>query len=191
MFTKIWYNFSSRYYHILVSASRHLAELQKGSKFRVQPKGVVFQSPNAIRDIYGARSNVTRSNMYNIWQRTGNDVNTLNTSDTALHHKKRRILNLVFSEKSVRAAGVFINKHVDRWNELLLDHDGKDWSEPKNLAEWSDYLVFDILGDLCFGKSFEIKEPGDNPFRAIPHAIHSYLRFTYPVTSNAPGESFR
>ena len=78
------------------------------------------------------------------------DVNTLNTSDVALHHKKRQILNLVFNEKSGRAAAFFIQKHVDRWDELLPDGDGNEWSQQKNLAEWSDYLVFDILCDLYF-----------------------------------------
>lgn len=150
----------------------------------MNPSAVVFKSAQAFRDIYGTKSNVQRSKNYEFWQRNEMDVNTLNTSDVALHHKKRRILNLVFTEKSVRAAGFFIQKHVDRWDELLHDGDGNDWSQPKNLAEWSDYLVFDILCDLCFGRSLSIKEPGENPFKGIPKAIHSYLTFTYPVRIN-------
>ena len=158
------------------------AKVLQGSKARVTPNTVVFQSPRAFRDIYNARANIKRSKMYDSWQRNEDDVNTLSTSDMAVHARKRRILNTVFTEVSVRAAGQFINKHVDRWNELLPDGAGKDWSQPKNMTDWSDYLVFDILGDLCFGRSFEIKEPGDNPFREIPHAIHSYLKFQYPVS---------
>ncbi|KAI9781242.1 MAG: hypothetical protein M1816_002425 [Peltula sp. TS41687] len=153
----------------------------KGSKIRVYPHGVVFQSAKAFTDIYSAKSNVHRSKTYEAWQRNEQDINTLNTSDVAIHRRKRRILNTVFTEKSIRAASLFINRHIDRWNELLLDGDGKDWSQPKDLAEWSDYLVFDILGDLCFGKSFEIKEPGENPLKTIPHSIHTYLRFAFPM----------
>ena len=160
-----------------------MAEIVQGRKFRLYPNGVVFQSPTAFRDIYNARANVKRSKTYDVWQKNENDINTLSTSDSAIHYKKRRILNTVFTETSIRAAGLFIYKHVDRWNELLLDGDGKDWSQPKNLAEHVDNLVFDILGDLCFGKSFETKEAGENPFRNIPAAIHSYMRFTYPVWS--------
>ncbi len=44
--------------------------------------------------------------------------------------------------------------------------------------------MFDILCDLCFGRSLNIREPGENPFGGIPKAIHSYLKFTYPVRSN-------
>ena len=142
-----------------------------------------FQSAQALRDILGFKSNVQRSKIYEMWQKDEMDVNTINTSDVALHHKKRRILNLAFTEKSVRAAGVFIQKHVDLWNELLTDEEGKDWSQPKDMSEWNDYLVFDILCDLCFGTSLEIKEPGENSFRNIPKTIHTLLKFMYPVSA--------
>ena len=81
----------------------------------------------------------------------------------------------------------FLIKHIGRWIELLLDGDEtKDmstWASPKNLgSEWIDYLVFDILGDLCFGKSFDTKEPKvKNPFRPIPYTIGKYTQFMYPV----------
>jgi hypothetical protein len=43
------------------------------------------------------------------------------------------------------------------------------------MSELVDYLSFDIMGDLSFGKSLDVKEPGDNPFKAIPHTIAGYL----------------
>ena len=147
------------------------------------PGIVDFQSAQALRDILGFKSNVQRSKDYELWQRTETDINTINTSNVALHHKKRRILNLSFTEKSVRAAGVFIQRHVDRWNELLTDEEGKSWSRPRNISEWNDYLVFDILCDLCFGKSLNIKEPGENPFRNVPKTVHALMKFMYPVRS--------
>ncbi|KAK4107230.1 cytochrome P450 [Canariomyces notabilis] len=42
-------------------------------------------------------------------------------------------------------------------------------------------LVFDIMGDLCFGRSFDIKEPGENPLKAVPHFIAEYMKFYYPM----------
>lgn len=121
-----------------------------------------------------------------MWQRNAQDANTLNTIDIPLHAKKRRLLNLVFTQKSIRSAGTFINKYVDRWNELLVSGDGKDWSEPRNMAQWDSYLEFDILGDLCFEKSFEIKEPGDHPLKTLSHSIDSYMQLTYPVREPSP-----
>ena len=167
----------------LLATTNRPVDMFQGQRVRFTPGMVDFQSAQALRDILGFKSNVRRSNDYEIWQKDETDISTLNTCNVALHHKKRKFLNLVFTEKSVRAAGVLIQKHVDRWIELLTDEEGKNWSQPRNISEWNDYLVFDILCDLCFGRSLDIKEPGENPFRDIPKAIHSLMKFMYPVRS--------
>ena len=120
--------------------------------------------------------------MYSVWQRNKSSISTFTTTDLALHHRKRRILNPAFSEKSIRASEVFVQKHIHRWIELLSDGDTKDWSQPKNMSEWIDNLVFDILCDLCFGRSLNVKDPGENRFKGIPKAIHTYLTFNYSVS---------
>lgn len=155
-----------------------------GDKFRYHPNGIIINSPNAYRDIYNVKANVKKSMFYDASKRNANDLHTLNTTDKLLHARKRRVLNSVFSEKAIQSAETFIIKHVNRWCELLLDSNNGDWSTPKNMAQLCDCLMFDTLGDLCFGRSFEIKEPGDNVFRHIPHAITSYLKFQYPLTQS-------
>lgn len=145
---------------------------------------VLWDSPTAYNDIYHMKANVQKSKAYTAWLKNQREHNSLFTVDTKLHAKRRRILNQVFTEKAMQAAGPFITRHVDRWNELLINDDSKDWSEPRNLTTWIDALSFDILGDLCFGNSFEIKEPGENPFKIIPHAIAKYVHFNYTVSLN-------
>jgi cytochrome P450 len=132
----------------------------------VTPNTVLFCDPEAHRDIYGMKSNVRRGDFYTAWRRNERDQTTLNTVDVAEHARKRKLLNLSFTDKSVRSASTFIIQHVERWNELLVQDCGTDWSEPLDLSNSLDALVFDIMGDLCFGKSFDIKEPGDNPLKA-------------------------
>ena len=99
-----------------------------------------------------------------------------------VHARRRRILNSVFSEKAVRSAESFIIKHVDRWCELLEEDITHEWTEPRNMSTLAECLVFDIMGDLSFGKSFEIKEKKENPFKTIPHSIAEYMVFMYPVS---------
>lgn len=157
-----------------------------GPKFRAAPNLVVFNSPNAYNSIFSHKANVKRSNFYDVWSRNADDVNALMTSDVEIHARKRRLLNLAFTDRSVRAASPFITKHTDRWNELLLDSkeitkDG--WSSPHNITTWSKYLVFDILMDLCFGTAMDTKEPGENPHKKIPMAIDDFVAFNYPVSS--------
>lgn len=155
------------------------ADTLKGSKVRLHPNQVLFNSPKAYRDIYNYKANVKKHKTYDAWRRNEGDANTLNVTDVAIHAKKRRLLNTVFTDKSVRSAAVFITKHLDRWNELSVN--GEDWSEPTDLTKWIDCLVFDILGDLCFGKPFNTKEPEENPFKVLPDAIISYMKFWHAV----------
>lgn len=140
---------------------------------------VLFNTPQAFGDIYKYKGNVKRDKFYDAWRKSEGDANTLTVSDPAIHAKKRKLLNTVFTERSLRSAAAFIIKHLDRWNELTVT--GHGWSEPIDLTEWTNCLVFDILGDLCFGKSFGIKEPGENSLKIIPETIISYMKFWHPV----------
>lgn len=100
------------------------------------------------------------------------------------HARKRRILNSVFSERAIRSSESFIIAHVDRWCDILEEDANGGWTDPKNMSTLSESLVFDIMGDLSFGTSFNIKEKKANPLKAIPHAISEYMQFMYSVSSS-------
>lgn len=155
----------------------------KGTKIRVGPKTVLFNTPSAYRDIYSHKANVRKDNFYSIWKRHDGDVTIFNETNVKMHATRRKTFNTAFTDKSVRSAGFFIIKNADRWNELLITDD--DWSAPTNLTEQIDHLIFDILGDLCFGQSFGTIEPGESAFQMIPSAIASYMKFWNPVSRSA------
>lgn len=156
-----------------------------GNRIRPEPNTVLFCDPVAFADIYGMKSNVRRSGFYTAFQRNKQEQTTLNTVDVAKHAFKRKLLNLCFTEKSLRAASKFIIDNVDRWNQIMLEANDSttEWSATVDFTERLDALTFDIMGDLSFGKSFGIKEPGDNPLKVVPHNIAEYMRFYYPVRS--------
>ncbi|KAK4159214.1 cytochrome P450 [Cladorrhinum sp. PSN259] len=163
-------------------------QIYNTDKLRVEPNVVVFRDPEAYSAIYGMESNVQRSTFYKMWQRNSEDVNTMNALEPAEHARKRKILNRCFTDKSLRAAATFIIKHIDRWNEILIDEPKTapgEWSRPVNLSHRLEALVLDILTDLCFGQSAQIKEPDSscpNPsFKSIPDCISEYLQFYYPL----------
>lgn len=179
MFSDLWHVTHDSLCSYFLASNECRANRLKGSKIRVGPRSVLFNAPTAHRDIYNYKANVTKDKSYDAWRRNEGDVNTLNTTDVAVHARKRKLLNTVFTEKSVRSAAAFIIKHLNRWNELSVT--GHEWSEPIDFSKWTDCLIFDILGDLCFGKSLGIKEPGENSFKMIPDVIGSYMRLWYPV----------
>ncbi|KUJ07888.1 benzoate 4-monooxygenase cytochrome P450 [Mollisia scopiformis] len=154
-----------------------------GPKIRVTPNTILFRDPAAYRDIYTQKANVQKAAFYEAWQKDKDDINTFNTRNKQAHSRRRKMLNQSFTEQSLRASQPFLIKHVDRWNELLVAETGDDqWSKPMNFADVSDTLVFDIMGDLCFGTSFDIKEREENPFKTMPHVVVQYMQFFYPLT---------
>ncbi len=66
-------------------------------------------------------------------------------------------------------------RHTDRWHQIMLDeHESTTaWSPSMNLGEKQDHLVFDIMGDISFGSSFNVKEPDDDPLREVG-AVHHH-----------------
>lgn len=79
-------------------------------------------------------------------------------------------------------------KHVDRWCELLVDGDGAEWSSPRKMSDTCDHLVLDVLCDLCFGRTVDTKEPGENEYRKIPHVIADFLKILYAVCQSVLSE---
>ena len=73
-----------------------------------------------------------------------------------------------------------------RWIELFKEaaQQGADgqWSKSLNMADEVNYLVFDILGDLCFGKNFNMKEPGSD-LKHVPELIATFLQVLAPVSN--------
>ncbi len=155
-----------------------------GDTFRASPNLVLFNSTRAFTDIYSARANVARSKFYHVWKRGDNDVHAVNSTDPATHAIKRKTLNLIFTDQSIKAAGTIITPHIDRWVELLTENTDKTWSPPRNMAPWVDALVFDILGDLCFGENFKTKEPGENKLKNLSHLIMKGVRFGYCISKS-------
>ncbi|KAL6705468.1 hypothetical protein ACN47E_006733 [Coniothyrium glycines] len=153
-----------------------------GSEFRYRPDAVCINTPTAYRTIFGPRGNVKKSTYYQLWPRTVDAVNTWNATDINVHARKRRVLNYAFSENALKEAETFIHRNVDRWLELLGEHKYTDDAsgDPVDMADQVTYLVFDILGDLCFGKCFDMKER-ESKLRHVPEMMISFVELINPI----------
>ncbi|UPX12193.1 uncharacterized protein EKO05_0002756 [Ascochyta rabiei] len=156
---------------------------QYGPEFRYAPNGVCLNTPSAYRHIFGPRGNVKKSEYYQVWPKTVDHINTWSATSIPAHARKRRVINYAFSESALRGAEVFVHANVDRWLELLGQQrtNGNDWTASINMADQVTYLVFDILGDLCFGKCFDMKEPSSE-LRHIPELMIGYMELIHPVS---------
>jgi hypothetical protein len=90
---------------------------------------------------------------------------TFSARDRNQHAQKRRLLSQAFSESALRDIEPHILEHVRKWCAYLGDGLTKgEWTEAKDMATWSDYLTFDVLSDLCFGRSLNVLDSEENRF---------------------------
>ncbi|KAF2871947.1 cytochrome P450 monooxygenase-like protein [Massariosphaeria phaeospora] len=151
-----------------------------GPIVRYRHDSVAITTPEALRAIYDSSSNVRKSHSYNVWHKKAEAPNTFSSIDKTRHAQRRRILNAAMSDKTVKSAQGYVIKHTDRWLELLSTQKS-EWSEPRNMCQWSDNLQFDLMSELCFGKPVGTMEPGENNLRSIPHDIAEWMWLTFRI----------
>ncbi|KAG8161257.1 hypothetical protein KVR01_009521 [Diaporthe batatas] len=168
------------YWHA-VKQDRHLWLYQLQEQYGT----LLVNNPDGFRSVYGPKGNVKKGLYYLIWPRNVDTLTTLNVIDHEVHARKRRVLNSSFSDKALRSAEKFVLSNTNRWCDLIDGNaeqggGGDGWSASLNMTDWVNHLVFDILGDLCFGKQFNMKEP-DSELRYVPELIAGFMQFMHPI----------
>ncbi|KAL5601492.1 hypothetical protein BROUX41_002530 [Berkeleyomyces rouxiae] len=153
---------------------RHLLFHQMHEKYgpvvRYGPNHLSFNTVTALKKIYGYNSNVAKSEFYNAFVHGAPNIH--NTRQKEIHGRKRRIMSNAFSTASTKTMEPYVHKNIRKLCELVGPaHDTaaktekySEWSTPQNMARWFSYLTMDVLGDLCYGKSFDLLEKKDNRY---------------------------
>lgn len=175
-------------YRHTTKLDRHvwLLQLQEqyGPTFRYRPNAVVMNSPSAYKTIFGNKGNVKKTeSYYRAFPHNIKITNTWNCTSIETHARKRRVLNNAFSDRALRGMEPFVHSNTDRWLDIIKEQTSQGsggWTKPLNMAQEVNYLVFDILGDLCFGKQFNMKEP-DSDIKHVPELMATFLELLHPV----------
>lgn len=148
-----------------------------------------MNSNTALKTIYGHKANVRKSDFYTAFPANKNTFNVHSSVDKTLHARKRRVLSHAFSDAAMKSMEKFVLDKIRIFCRVLpqapvdllkVQHassDSKDWSPPQNMAQMSDYLAFDVMGELAFGKSFDMMESPRNRFAStlVGNAAHRHL----------------
>ncbi|KAF2724732.1 benzoate 4-monooxygenase cytochrome-like protein P450 [Polychaeton citri CBS 116435] len=147
-----------------------------GPVVRFGPKSVSFDTKTALKEVYGFKSNVRKGDFYSAFPPTKDTYNTHSSIDRASHGRKRRVLSQAFSDSAIKSMEKHILAHVRQFcanlgssaNEVPVYEDmekpGSRWSPAKNISDQANFMTFDVMGDLCFGKDFGMLERADNRF---------------------------
>lgn len=126
-----------------------------GPVVRISPNELAFNTPQAFRDIYGARPGGCLPKDRSHYLPPANGVDHLVCAvDNAVHARQRRLLAHAFSERALRDQEGLIKGYVDTMIAKLRSKITKD-SPRIDINSWMNYTTFDITGDLMFGESFD------------------------------------
>ncbi|RAL12233.1 cytochrome P450 [Aspergillus homomorphus CBS 101889] len=136
------------------SDTDHLA----GKVVRLGPNTLSFDSATAMSDIYGVRANVRKADSYCAMGASRRSPTILTAIDKGLHGFKRRIMAQVFSEQSLKQIENRVLDNVTNFVSLLsTDADtNSGGTAPKNVADASTWLTFDIIADRCYGENINL-----------------------------------
>jgi cytochrome P450 len=139
-----------------------------------------------LKEIYANRkANVQKTAWYKILDAGTGAMSTHSEVNRERHAFRRRVLDHAFSDNAIRSAETFIIENIRNW----CKHLGKgarhgEWTSAKNMSDWCTYVAYDIMGDLVFGKRFDIMESDEHRF--VPPMSMSASQFIYTVTTSSP-----
>jgi cytochrome P450 len=129
-----------------------------GSHVRAAPNFVSINTDRGLHDIYGHGKRLRKANFYNAFPAIKGVYNTHNAIDKAMHGRKRRVLSQAFSDHALKSMEDVMLLHVRQLCGILsggLEGKGEKGSI-FNMGDWFSYLTYDVMGELCFGKSFDM-----------------------------------
>lgn len=154
-----WYDV----YHAYVGDKHiHFYHLHKkyGTVVRFSPNSLSINDPAALKVIYAHGANVRKSVFYKCFRAAPQAISTLLATEKQHHARKRRIMGQAFSDTALKGFEQYVQGHVQDLVERIgatasrPNPDKSRWSVPVDMADWCNWLVFDIMGDLVFGRSF-------------------------------------
>ncbi|KAJ5092603.1 hypothetical protein NUU61_007473 [Penicillium alfredii] len=136
-----------------------------GTHVRVAPNFVSVNSDRGLHDIYGHGKRLQKADFYNAFPAIKGVYNTHNAIDKTIHGRKRRVLSQAFSEHALKGMEDVMLLHIRQLCAALAGQDagsGAQHANPdfkgtvRNMGDWFSYLTYDVMGELCFGKSFDM-----------------------------------
>jgi len=158
----------------------------QGPIVRIGPNALSINTIGALKEIYGSRkANVRKSDWYRTLDSGSGAFSTHSEIDKNKHAFRRRVLEHAFSDSALRSAESLILENVRIWCKHLGSSEeaglvrAGEWTPAKNMTEWSNYLSYDIMGDLIFGKKFKYMEREEH--RYVPGLMMRATEFVYVV----------
>ncbi|EHK23948.1 uncharacterized protein TRIVIDRAFT_147960 [Trichoderma virens Gv29-8] len=145
-------------YHVRgLDAWRKIAALhdQYGPYVRVGPSELSVRDPKGVLALHGPMSKCKKDPHYDLTK----PMTSLHMfRDRSLHNSLRRVWSQAFSDRALRG----YEQRIRGYRNILFDRITAAEGQPIDMAKWSRFYSFDVMGDLAFGKSFSMLNTSRN-----------------------------
>ena len=175
--------------HRSIVGDRHLTFWRLHEKYgdfvRYGPNQISVNTATGLKTIYGFKANVQKSSWYRVFPPVKGAWSVWTCIDKVVHARKRyvkanrtmanpltvgrRTLAHAFSDTALRDIEHYVSSNVQIFCDQLVSKDAKqqkEWGDALNMSSMSNYLTFDILAELCFGKG---------SFRMLTESNHRHV----------------
>ncbi|RJE20916.1 Cytochrome p450 [Aspergillus sclerotialis] len=158
-----------------------------GDYVRIGPTVLSITDPTAVKEIYSSKAKVSKGPFYTVSEPR---VSLQTSRNKEEHARRRRVWDQAFSSKALRN----YEPRVIHYTNQLINAIGKGLGKPMNVSKWFNYYSFDVMGDLSFGKSFNMLVDGKDSY--ILSQLHGdmakvgifiHLTWLFPFFKRTPG----
>lgn len=122
---------------------------QYGPFVRLGPDYLSIAHPDGVPIVYGPGSRCSKAAWYDLTY----PIVSLQTFRNKSHHDaRRRVWSGAFSDKALRG----YEQRLQVYQQRLIQHVTSKKGQSINVSEWFSLYSFDVMGDLAFGKSFDL-----------------------------------
>ncbi|KAI9294176.1 cytochrome P450 [Neoconidiobolus thromboides FSU 785] len=129
-----------------------------GNVVRLSWNQVSFSSESAAKELY-ATYGYQKSNIYEILSVVGET--TFSTRNKDFHRQRKKIIAPCFSDKVIGSVEYLVKKNLDNFVSKINEFVTQD--QKLDFGLYFHYFAFDVIGDLAFGKSFNMLKDGHHP----------------------------
>ena len=120
-------------------------DVSAGKYVRYAPDRVLFNSAQAVSDIYSHKANTIKSKTYLMLAQQA--ANSLTMRDKALHGKRRRVVSQAFSDATMRTFEPRIIEKIERLSGVINKSLGDgEWSETNDMGRYCEWNL--LLGEF-------------------------------------------
>ncbi|KAI1171705.1 averantin oxidoreductase [Nemania sp. FL0916] len=130
---------------------------QYGPVVRTGPNELSFIQPTSWKEIYGYKTQEFSKDAKYYNGLPGEPI--ILNADRTYHGYIRKLLAHGFSEKSLREQEPILKEYVDTLFRRLHEQ-GQNGERALDIVSWYNFLIFDFIGFLTFGESFNCLNTG-------------------------------